>query len=387
MGQSLAVLETYLKDIIFTEEQIVSQVETRDHIFEIRDAENSLGFISLYDLKAYVFEHEEEAKNYDVKNIDAAVEEWKNIYEHPYFQRRKPQLISADNLKDADDQEFFILIKGQKTGPYEKYELSEMVDKKEILLTDMVSFNGGHTWVKLFLVDGFDRRTLKESSNLPGMPDSEIFERSADGQTSAIIGDTTDGFISLAFLGNQKKGKILERQQGATLDDEMKKSAAKTSWYKWLLIASIAGIIYFLYNIRSTLQSPFNDKTTPAIGEQSEMLKPVEVDQSFDSRPTQMNHRNDVNDQRRMGKFETRPMNPVRPANRKSFMETTKFRENSGSAAPDNGEDQNYYYDNAAPMELDPVRAQISKENFDNGAEPAPMTESTETLFNQEVSN
>ncbi len=380
MGQSLAAttLVTYLKDILGTEEELTSKVEMREHIFEMRDGETSLGFISLYDLKAYVFEHEEEAKQYQVRNIDS--DEWKNIYEHPYFQRRKPQLISAENLKDSDDQEFFVLIKGQKAGPFEKYELSDMVDRKEILLTDMVSFNGGHTWVKLYQVDGFDRRSMRDSSVLPGMPDEEIINRTET--TEAGIGDTTDGFISLAFLGNQKKGRLLERQQENTLDDELKKSAAQSSRYKWLLIASLLGIGYFLYNIKTSLQSPFLDKPASSVGEQAEMLKPVE---NFDHQAPTFNSRNDVNDQRRMGKFETRKMNPVRPAMRKSFMETSQFKEaNSGNN--DGGEDQNYYYDNATPMELDPVRAQISKENFDNGAEPAQV-ENTGELFNSEVSN
>jgi len=380
MAQSLAAttLVTYLKDILGTEEELTSKVEMREHIFEMRDGETSLGFISLYDLKAYVFEHEEEAKQYQVRNIDS--DEWKNIYEHPYFQRRKPQLISAENLKDSDDQEFFVLIKGQKAGPFEKYELSDMVDRKEILLTDMVSFNGGHTWVKLYQVDGFDRRSMRDSSVLPGMPDEEIINRTET--TEAGIGDTTDGFISLAFLGNQKKGRLLERQQENTLDDELKKSAAQSSRYKWLLIASLLGIGYFLYNIKTSLQSPFLDKPASSVGEQAEMLKPVE---NFDHQAPTFNSRNDVNDQRRMGKFETRKMNPVRPAMRKSFMETSQFKEaNSGNN--DGGEDQNYYYDNATPMELDPVRAQISKENFDNGAEPAQV-ENTGELFNSEVSN
>ena len=47
---NLAVLETYLKDIIVSKESIITNVENRDHIFEIKDEEKTLGFISLYDL-------------------------------------------------------------------------------------------------------------------------------------------------------------------------------------------------------------------------------------------------------------------------------------------------------------------------------------------------
>ena len=381
---NLAVLETYLKDILFSEEDILKNIETRDHIFEIKDSENSLGFLSLYDLKAYVFEHEEEAQSYFVRNIDS--DEWKNIFEHPYFQRRKPQLVPSDSLLKDDDLEFFILKKGQKMGPYEKHELMEMMNDKEILLTDTVSFNAGHTWLKLYQVDGFDRRVLKESDQLPGMPSEDILQRPSENIKN--IGETTDAMTSLAFLGNLKRGKSFERDRDQMYQDEMKKNATTSSIYKWLLVASIVGIIYFLFSIKSQLTSPFINSNENSIGEQAEMLAPVESNESIPTKPTNFG----INDQRRntAGKFETRQMNPVRPANRKSFMETNKFQNSTNSNNIENSVDESsYYYDNAAPMELDPVRAQISKENYDNSA-PAPEASPApegEILFNQEISN
>lgn len=382
---NLAVLETYLKDIIFSEEEIQAKIDVREHIFEIKNEDHSLGFISLYDLKAYVFEHVEEARSYSVKNIDS--DEWKNIFEHPFFQRRKPQLLSTESLKDADDMEFYILSKGQKIGPYEKYELLEMVEKREILLTDMASFNGGLVWSKLYQVDGFDRRTLRESDQLPGMPSSEFLNRPSEAVNN--IGETTDAITSLAFLGNLKRGKSIEREKEVSYHDEMTKKAGTSSIYKWMLLVSVIGIVYFLYNIRASLTSPFGTTPVSAIGEQAEMLSPVE-DRGADPEQNNPNspRSGQIYDQGRSSKFQTRRMNPVRPATaRKSFMDTKKYQDSvSGDQGNGGSEDSNYYYDNASPMELDPVRAQISKENFDNGGEPVPAPDS-DTLFNQEISN
>lgn len=378
--ENLAVLETYLKDILFTEEEITSNVELRDHIFEIKDSEHSLGFISLYDLKAYVFEHEEEAKNYFVKAIDS--DDWKNIYEHPFFQRRKPQLVSIETLKEIDDIQFYILQKGQKAGPFEKDQLLEMVENREILLTDTVSINGGHVWMKLFQVDGFDRRELRDSDQLPGMPDAEFLNRPSDAVNN--IGETTDAITSLAFLGNLKKGKTIERAREVSYQDEMSKKGNTSSIYKWLLVVSVLGIAYFLFNIKSQLTSPFSSAPSTGVGEQAEMLTPI-AEPSLNARNS--NGQGQVFDQGRSGKFETRKLNPVRPANTKrSFMETKKYMESVNTVIPSGGDDSNYFYDNASPMELDPVRAQISKENFDNGGEPGPAPEN-DTLFNQELSN
>jgi hypothetical protein len=362
----LAVLETYLKDIIVSKESIITNVENRDHIFEIKNEENTLGFISLYDLKAYVFEHEEEAKNYAIKNIDH--DDWKNVYEHPYFQRRKPQLVSAATLKNADDQEFFILHKGQKTGPFDKSELLEKVENREILLSEMVSFNGGYTWVKLYQVDGFERRSLLESTQLPGMPSGEFLNRPVESFNN--IGETVDAMTSLAYLGNQKKGINLERQHEVTYQAANNKQGGNSSVYKWLLIASICGIIYFVFNIKSNLSSPFKGEEAPTIGEQSEeyppKLDPIPFNEKIKNNP--MN--NGVNDQKRMGKFDSRPINPTMP--RKAFMETQQSQENSNSITEPSADEGNYFYDNNSPMELDPVRSQISKENYDNGGEASP---------------
>jgi hypothetical protein len=374
---NISLLETYLKDIIFTEEEITSQVSTREHIFEIKDAEKSLGFISLYDLKAYVFEHEVEAQSFSVKNIDG--DGWKNIYEHPFFQRRKPQLVSTENLKDDDDLEFFIIQKGQKSGPYERYELMEKVESKEILLSDMVSFNGGLNWIKLYKLDAFERRSLRDNEQLPGMPTDEFLNKPSQHVTDMI--EATAGITSLAFLGNQKKGKTLEREHEVSYNDEVQKGVSSISIYKWLLAASVIGIIYFLANIKSHLNSPFKDSVN-SVGEQAEMLTPVEEPTSYTN--GKVNNFNGVNDQSRSGKFETRRMAPVRPVARKSFMESSAFTE---SSAPQASEDSNYYYDNAAPMELDPVRSQISKENFDaGGAEGIPSPDS-DPLFTEETTN
>ena len=377
---NLALLETYLKDIIVSEEVITANVENRDHIFEIKDEEKTLGFISLYDLKAYVFEHEDEAKNYYVKNIDG--DEWKNIYEHPFFQRRKPQLVSTDSLKDADDLEFFILQKGQKVGPFEKYELLEKVENREILLSDMVTFNGGFTWLKLFQVDGFERRSLKENTQLPGMPSDDFLNRPSESTNN--MGKTIDAMTSLAFLGNQKKGISLERLHEVSYKAATDKKNESASIYKYLLIASVVGILYFIFNIKSNLSSPFGPEQATLTGEQSDKQAPLLEAIPFNEKPKSRSN-NGVNDQRRTGKFETRRINPVRPAPRKSFMETKTFKDNP-TEGQTSAEDSNYYYDNSAPMELDPVRSQISKENYDNGGEPGPAPAAA-PLFSDENSN
>lgn len=389
MAQNQALAFTNLKDVLFSEEEITKSVE-REHIFEMRDKEeNSLGFISSFDLKAYVIEHGDEAGDYDVKNIDST--EWASIFTHPSFQRRKPQLVSLSSLAQDSDQQFYILKNGQKTGPFEKFELLSMLEQKEILLTDMVTTNSGHTWMKLFQVDNFDRRVLKESDQLPGVPNQAVMGNS-DSVTPAI--PSTEAISSLAYLSNVKRGKSVERDRVETYKSESTTQNNSSAVYKWLLVGSIIGIAYFGFHIKNQLTSPFKADGGASIGEQAEMLTPVEMNGGNPTAPQtnpgaarqlgEKRNYNQINDtQRNTGKFEPRVFQPIRPAGRKSFMDTSKYQD---TQIPASQEDPNYFYDNTSAMELDPVRSQVSKENYDNSAAegdgPIP---SSDNLFENEI--
>lgn len=394
MAQNNAAIVTQLKDFLFSKEEIEKSVELREHIFAMKDQSGSeLGYISLYDLKAYVFAHDQEVGDYLVKNIDA--KEWTPVFEHPYFQRRKPQLVSATTLSSEDDQQFFILRHGQKNGPYEKYELMSMFEQKDLLLTDMVSGNAGHTWMRLYQVDGFDRRVLKESDQLPGIP-SNVIEQGNDSVT--YLAPETEAISSLAYLSNVKRGKSIESERVEFKDATVTAAQKQSSLYKWLLVGSILGIGYFLFHIKNQLASPFKGETTSSVGEQAQMLTPVEITEpmapgsSNNSRRSEVGERkqyNQVNNQGRSpgGKFESRSLNPIRPNQRKSFMESGKYQEIKNSDAGGE-EDANYFYDNTSAMELDPVRSQVSKENYDNSqAESEGPIPASDNLFESEVSN
>lgn len=377
-----------LKDIIFSEDEILANVDDTKHVFGISTKlGEELGYVSYTDLKNYLATHEGQLTEYLI--CPYGQREWITVFESPLFQRRKPQLVPASSLAfssdDDDNLSFFILRHGQKNGPYQKSELNLMIEKKELLLTDMVSHDGGHNWCKMYQDENFDRRVLKESDQLPGIPKQVIALSLGETKTER---PETDALSSLAYLSNVKRGKSIEREKIEFFEEEMTKKAGSSGVYKWLLIASVLGIGYFLFHIKNQLLSPF-EESTPAIGEQAEMLTPVniETDPAMNRMPSPNSQ---VNDQRRSGaKFETRHLNPIRPMRqqgRKSFMDTPKYQEIESSNHPETpAEDGNYFYDNASPMELDPVRSQVSKENFDNPEEgPIP---SSDTLFESETPN
>ncbi len=384
MPNNLAVKAKDLSEILMSEEEMLRSQTTREHLFEVKDShEISLGFAEVLSLKNYIYDYEEDSKGLMIRNVEA--KDWITVFEHPLFQRRRPQLVPAANLQADDDQQFFVLKHGQKTGPYEKFEMLSMLEQKEILLTDMVSTNSGHTWTKLYQIDNFDRRVLKDSDRLPGVPAEAVLR----GNESVIaLSPETEAITSLAYLSNVKRGKSVERDKIEFYAADKNVTQSSSSLYKWLLVGSILGIGYFLFHIKNQLSSPFSS-APPAIGEQAQMLTPVEThtDSPAASKLGERSRVNQVNDQGRSGgKFETRQMRPITPASRKSFMETGKYQEIN--RAPDAAEDPNYFYDNTSAMELDPVRSQVSRENFDNSqAESEGPIPSSDNLFESEVSN
>lgn len=375
-----------LEDFLFSEEEITKAVEVRDHIFEIKIEEQTKGFVSLYDLKTLTAQADQQLDNVFIRQIDGS--EWSQIFQHPFFQRRKPQLVPASILEEEKEYSYFILRQGQKTGPYQKHELLTMVEEKQILLIDMVSLNSGHTWLKLYEVEGFDRRTLKISDQLPGLPFDGVFDKISTSPNANNA--ETDAISGLGYLGNVKRGKVVEREKISNYEGEMTRKSEGAGIYKWMLILSAIGIVFFVFSIKNQLSSPFGKEKSP-IGEQAEMLTPTESysspNQNSNSsfvgeRPTPNQPVNQYNDSRRSGKFESRTLRPIIPNQRKSFMESGKFQAIQKNS---NADDANYFYDNSSPIELDPVRSQVSRETESPGlGDPSP--EQADVLFDEEVS-
>ena len=302
------------------------------------------------------------------------------------------------NLDLGSDQDYYILVNGQKKGPYEKDELFNKLEQKELLLTDMVSTNGGHTWIKLFHVDNFERRVLKESDQLPGIPNQAV-EGNSDSVAPSI--PSNEAITNLAYLSNVKREKSLEKDRIDSYNADSKNQNKNNNIYKWLLVVSFISIIFFAFQIKKQLMSPFKNNDR-AVGEQAEMLTPVDMNAEKSSNRTTPNLKptsapaNDTkklgekknlnrinNTQRNAGKFESRELRPIRAANKKSFMDTSSYQNIQVGESP---EDPNYFYDNSSAMELDPVRSQVSKENYDDSTiEAEAPIPASDNLFDNEI--
>lgn len=380
-----------LDEILFQTSEECASSYPEQAIFEIKKSDHiPMGFTSLAQLRQFAMETDsEELNNLVIRNTQST--HWISLFEHPSFQRRKPQLVPFDSIQAEDDKEYYILSKGQKHGPYEKIQLQAMLEQNEILLTDMVSGNAGHTWMKVFQLDGFERRALKDSQELPEMPLDVIKE----GNENVIsLSASTEAITNLAYLSNVKKSKSA-KVIAETIQNKITNSVSSTqALSKWILFLSLIGIVYFAFNIKNQLKSPFANNE-PTVGEHAEnpniveTLRPVE---SFDA-PIKSNHNtpsvgeshrpNSINDQ---GRFETKKLEPIRPHGRKSFMQTQTFKNTQTTLSESGNQGTNEYYDDTTPMELDPVRAQVNKETY-NDAGQEDIIPTLDSIYEEEVNN
>ena len=99
---------------------------------------------------------------------------WQPFFSLPQFQRRAPEVLKNTDLEKA---QYYALVDGVKDGPYSIKDIEELWQKDELTLTDMISWDEGHHWTKLYLHPQFDRRH-RETLGLPALPVENSFLRS-----------------------------------------------------------------------------------------------------------------------------------------------------------------------------------------------------------------
>lgn len=320
-------------------------------------------------------------------------EEFKNIFEYPLFSRRKPQLVSVETL-NTDLDSVYLLKNGQKSGPYAIHDLQMMMRTREILPTDLVSLDNGQHYIKLFQVEGFDRRALKTNHELPVALDEDYLQRSKEEMQLATDNTDTDAIASLAYLGQIKAGKLNDRNQVEKREQEIKETYSNYSKLFFTLFA--IGLVYALFQMKSFFPLNLLSVKKP-IGEQAEVLTPVGV--PFEPNGGEAPKNDNIQDSGRSNlkfdnsSFQNRQINSVIPRKVKAFDQSNTFRKGRTQNLNNNDTTtqfiepvDSYYDDNPAPIELDPVQSDVSKETFE-AEEGLVRPQDQSGLFDQNVAN
>lgn len=165
-------------------------------------------------LKEYAFKYQFLFEDAKVYNLDT--DQWYDMFGISQFQRRKPQLVSAQNL--IKSQLFYILYNGQKDGPHSQEKIQQLLDDGHILPSTQVSLDQGQSWIKLYEHHAFDRRTKKSNNELPFRPNEDVLTKVQSKKAQIIkLKEAEDAIVEFAFMGNADGESDLELETNPNL--------------------------------------------------------------------------------------------------------------------------------------------------------------------------
>lgn len=349
-------------ELLLTEEQISSGKFPDEEVFEITFDGQTFGPIWQQDIKEFLTHANQYTEETQVKSLSS--DNWVSVFDHPLFQRRRPQLVSTHSL-DNKETTFQILKDGQVVGPYSLYEISAMVKTNEILLTDEVSIDEGTSWGHLYDIEEFDRRNLKSNEQLPSLPEDGVLAKNINTK----VDEKTNLIAGLAYIGNLRTGKAkhatVRQEPQAQSDEEFSfeenvEGKKKAPLWPILFLISIVGLsyLYTTWDSKTEKEEITTTKQNKKIRNKSYSNKaPIKL------RPVKMRPKSNA-------KLSTGSNVSSRPT---SFKKSKAFRQAAKKQkkrltnnALINVENDDYYYDdNTDPVELDPIRSTLSKETID----------------------
>lgn len=290
---------------------------------------------------------------------------------------RRQEEASTSEVAVSSQEKLYLLVEGQKSGPFSKDEVASMVESREVLVTDSVSVNG-QEWFSLHQWSEFDRRSA-HSEELPGLPKVNTFIESDKEVDDNLISKSDmhverEVIAGLAYIGNINSGKKAQHHKDKYVQNEgitdtppslpdmeplsFDKQKTSKDTYIWgaVLSFALAGIIYLFVSpspskkvaSANSIQIKTVTKRSPAARRAKSAAKKA------NKRPV----RNVVKARKRTPSF----------AKSKAFKNRAPRRKPASRKIqrPVVEDPDDYYYDDGTdPVELDPIRSKLAKETFD----------------------
>lgn len=152
-----------------TTETIEEMNFNKEDLWLIRWQGEEFGPFETESLKHYSSENKDLLIDAEARRLDQ--EEFKEFWSHPTFQRRKMQVLSPN---DEGAEEFWIMHQGLKAGPFSFKEIDKKIEMDLLARTDLISTDDGDSWVKIFQLQQFDRRS-HHPNDLPIAPREDEF--------------------------------------------------------------------------------------------------------------------------------------------------------------------------------------------------------------------
>lgn len=199
-------------------------------------------------LKHYVSDNEHLFETAQATRMDNI--QWISFWENTVFQRRKIQAVTGEQHEGP----FWLIDNGLKIGPLSFRDIDKKIEMGLLVMTDHISIDEGHSWKKIYEIEGFDRRTYSPDE-LPVAPLESSFQKAklalVDKMDQPHV-HVSDELAEMAFSG-QQTAKVIQFKI-----DEMTLSAPKTAEVsdslKWAMPAAAAVVMalmttgYFMFS-------------------------------------------------------------------------------------------------------------------------------------------
>lgn len=203
-------------------------------------------------LKHYVHDNEHLFETAEASRVDE--NEWKPFWSHTKFQRRRPQMIHGEKHEGP----FWIMDFGLKVGPFSFRDIDKKIEMGLLVMTDHLSIDDGLSWVKIYQIEGFDRRALNPDE-LPSAPYESSFEKAKLALVEKMGRphmNTNDELAEMAWSAGQQ-GKVIQfKIEELTLRHEKETHISDAT--KWFIPAAAAIALtittsaYFAFNAEET---------------------------------------------------------------------------------------------------------------------------------------
>ena len=390
----------------------------REQLVELKFQEEKLGLYQLSDIEAFCTQDQEIGAILEIRNYSSN-QHFHPLHLHPSFQRRNRNHVTPDSGDEplaqiiSPNNQYLLLLKGKKSRPMSLEQIQELLGKREILYTHMVSPDNGTNWYKIFQLQGMNRREEDLSPDLPYRPEEELFENTAVILRQKLLGPSDNqncqqAIINFAHLGLVQSGKtksllsdnssdrINNPEHGnsaiddSTIDEIMDEHEDKSKWQdrendskgKYLkalgaitaviILLFIFGIFFFPDNRSDNRPEIATTKNKNGIYRATETSKTQHTFPStgndFPDNSPPSNNLQRKKDMARKLINQQKEKRQVKDANSKIFHEVDEYPTDDFESPIIDSSQNSMESDlegNNLPVEQDPVRSQLSKHLID----------------------
>ena len=284
-----------IKDYKLSEDLVKKYINEGRILINISINNESIGIYLKESMDQYLL-NATDYNNFKIKLISET--EYSSIFEHNLYKEESLQTKNSEEQFSIDNKNtnFYYLRHGQKSEPLTYDGLKEKIDKKELLLTHLITWNDCLQWYKIFQIRDFNGPSDLPPELLPEQPSSDSLD-TKEVDKKELINEkkndpdlTSEAIVSLAFLGSKSKKEIEKQQVSKVVASENNNNIQDNAEeinelygkqkntfmiaIASILIVAVAGIIYSTYGNQKLFQE--NQSTSNKQKDEVYELTPTE---------------------------------------------------------------------------------------------------------------